>query len=157
MIQNKILNFWDSLPTKEKRIIKTASLFLTIILSSFYLVSISEAISDKKRSLAIAESNFFYTFEKAKNFEQFLMAQQAISQLPELSEFVFSESKRFQLIDFQLGEEDGVSYIAFKDKSAINYSKFIESIVHHPEINITKVNILPRDSSHYVKIFFKNM
>ncbi len=73
----------------------------------------------------------------------------------EKKDFIFSESKRYPLIDFQLGEEEGSIVIAFKSESVVNYAQFLESLANHPEIEIISLSITPNLEFQQVKAFLQ--
>ena len=155
MMQSKLLDFWGSLQTNEKRMIKIILFLLPIIITSIYLVAISKKISSKKLNLEIVKSSHDYVYNKALNFQKYALAQKALSEYPEKSDFILSESLRYPLIDFQLGEEEGGMFVAFKGKSVINYSQFLESLANHPEITIVSLSITPNQELHQVKAFIR--
>ena len=103
----KLLDFWGSFQTNEKRMIKTLLFLLPLIVVFIYLGDISNKISAKKLNLEVAKANFDYVYDKALNFQKYSLAQKALFDYPEKRDFIFSESKRYPLIDFQLGEEEG--------------------------------------------------
>tara|TARA_B100000780_G_C20759670_1_gene301739 strand:- start:61 stop:534 length:474 start_codon:yes stop_codon:yes gene_type:complete len=152
MMQNKLLNFWHSLQAREKRILKFTSIIFPITLLFCYLLHMSEAIDSKKRNLLVAESTFNYVYDKANNFQKFSLVQEAISKFPASNNFIFSESQRFKLTDFQLGEEQGFPFISFKDKSATNYSQFLESLTRHPAITIQHLKITPTENFYLIVV-----
>jgi hypothetical protein len=155
MIQSKLLDFWESLQTNEKRMLKIILLLLPSIIASIYLVDISKKISSKKLNLVIAKTNHDYVYNKALNFQKYALAQKALSEYPEKNDFILSESLRYLLIDFQLGEEEGGMFVAFKSKSVVNYSQFFESLANHPEITIVSLSITPNQELHQVKAFIR--
>lgn len=155
MIQSKLLDFWRSLHTNEKRIIKIILFSFPLIIVSIYLGEISKKISVKRLSLVVAQNNFDYVYDKALNFQQYSLAQKALSEYPQKRDFIFSESKRYPLIDFQLGEEAGIMFVAFQTESAVKYTQFFESLANHPEIEIVTISITPTQKSHQVKAFLR--
>jgi len=157
MMQNKFLTAWNSLQARQKKIIKIVCLVLPIFFAVIYLINIHEKISFKKRSLDIAEENFTYVLEKAQNFQEFSLAKESLSRFPEKNDFIFSESTRFNLIDFQLGSEEKIPFMSFKNDSVVNFSKFLESLIRHPEIVISRITILPSNGSYQVKVYFANI
>ena len=102
MMQNKLLIAWNSLQAQQQKIIKIICVVVPILFTIIYLVNIYEKISIKKRTLAIAEDNFTYVLEKAQNFHAFSLAKESLSRFPEKNDFIFSESTRFNLINFVL-------------------------------------------------------
>ena len=155
MIQSKLLDFWRSLHTNEKRIIKIILFSFPLIIVSIHLGEISKKISVKRLSLVVAQNNFEYVYDKALNFQQYSLAQKALSEYPQKRDFIFSESKRYPLIDFQLGEEAGIMFVAFQTESAVKYTQFFESLANHPEIEIVTISITPTQKSHQVKAFLR--
>ncbi|MDB9813692.1 hypothetical protein OAC45_04420 [Gammaproteobacteria bacterium] len=155
MIQSKLLDFWRSLHTNEKRIIKIILFSFPLIIVSIYLGEISKKISVKRLSLVVAQNNFDYVYDKALNFQQYSLAQKALSEYPQKRDFIFSESKRYPLIDFQLGEEAGIMFVAFQTESAVKYTQFFESLANHPEIEIVTISITPTQKFHQVKAFLR--
>ena len=155
MIKIKLLDFWGSLQTNEKKIIKIALFLLPLIMISIYLGDISKKISAKKLNLEIAKTNFEYVYDKALNYQKYTLAQNALSEYPEINDFIFAESKLYPLIEFQLGEEEGAMFVSFKSKSAVNYSQFFESLVNHPGIKIVSVSITPYQELYQVKAFIR--
>ena len=155
MIKIKLLDFWGSLQTNEKKIIKIALFLLPFIMISIYLGDISKKISAKKLNLEITKTNFEYVYDKALNYQKYLLAQNALSEYPEKSDFIFAESKLYPLIDFQVGEEEGVMFVSFKSNSAVNYSQFFESLANHPEIKIASISITPYQEVYLVKAFIR--
>ena len=155
MIQSKLLDFWRSLHTNEKRIIKIILFSFPLIIVSIYLGEISKKISVKRLSLVVAQNNFDYVYDKALNFQQYSLAQKALSEYPQKRDFIFSESKRYPLIDFQLGEEAGIMFVAFRTESAVKYTQFFESLANHPEIEIVTISITPTQKFHQVKAFLR--
>jgi hypothetical protein len=151
----KLLDFWRSFQTNEKRMIKIPLLLLPLIVIFFYLGDISNKISAKKLNLEIAKANFYYVYDKALNFQKYSLAQKALFDYPEKKDFIFSESKRYPLINFQLGEEEGIMFIAFKSESVVNYAQFFESLVNHPEIEIISLSITPSPEFQQVKAFLQ--
>ena len=89
------------------------------------------------------------------NYQKYSLAQNALSEYPEESDFIFAESKLYPLIDFQLGEEEGAMFVSFKSKSVVNYSQFFESLVNHPGIKIVSVSITPYQGFYLVKAFIR--
>ena len=154
MMQNKLLIAWNSLQAQQQKIIKIICVVVPILFTIIYLVNIYEKISIKKRTLAIAEDNFTYVLEKAQNFQAFSLAKESLSRFPEKNDFIFSESTRFNLINFQLGSEEKMPFISFKNDSVTNFSKFLESLTQHPEINISRIIIVPIKSSYQVRVYF---
>jgi len=155
MINMKLLDFWGSFQTNEKRMIKILLFLLPLIVIFIYLGDISNKISAKKLNLEIAKANFEYVYDKALNFQKYSLAQKAFYDYPEKRDFIFSESKRYSLIDFQLGEEEGSIVIAFKSESVVNYAQFFESLVNHPEIKIISLSITPNSEFQQVKAFLQ--
>ena len=90
MIQSKLLDFWRSLHTNEKRIIKIILFSFPLIIVSIYLGEISKKISVKRLSLVVAQNNFDYVYDKALNFQQYSLAQKALSEYPQKRDFIFS-------------------------------------------------------------------
>jgi len=154
MMQNNILKFWTSLKDQERRaaLILLSSLITIFILS--YLINISATISAQKLNLSSAKNNFQYVSSKALNFQQYALSQKALSNYPEKTNFLFSESERFKLNDFQVDSEEFISFISFGSESVINYSKFLESIAQHPDITISKIEVIPKTKLHKVKVYF---
>ena len=101
----KLLDFWGSFQANEKRMIKILLFLLPLIVIFIYLGDISSKISAKKLDLETAKANFDYVYDKALNFQKYSLAQKALFDYPEKIDFIFSESKRYPLIDFQSGEE----------------------------------------------------
>ena len=130
-------------------------IFLPLTLIIIYLLNISEQISASKATLGVAKSNFNYVYDKALNFQQFTLAQEAKSKFPEMADFVSSESQRFGLAEFQLGQEGERIFISFIDKSIANYSEFLQSLDSHPSISINLLTIIPHTNSYQVKVYFK--
>ena len=155
MINMKLLDFWGSFQTNEKRMIKTLLFLLPLIVVFIYLGDISNKISAKKLNLEVAKANFDYVYDKALNFQKYSLAQKALFDYPKKRDFIFSESKRYPLIDFQLGEEEGIMFIAFKSESVVNYAQFLESLVNHPEIEIISLSITPNSEFQQVKAFLQ--
>ena len=155
MINMKLLDFWGSFQTNEKRMIKILLFLLPLIVVFIYLGDISNKISAKKLNLEVAKANFDYVYDKALNFQKYSLAQKALFDYPEKIDFIFSESKRYPLIDFQLGEEEGIMFIAFKSESVVNYAQFLESLVNHPEIEIISLSITPNSEFQQVKAFLQ--
>ena len=60
------------------------------------------------------------------------------------------------MINFQLGEEAGVMFVAFQAESALNYAQFFESLVSHPEIEIVSLSITPGQTLNQVKAFISD-
>ena len=155
MINMKLLDFWGSFQTNEKRMIKILLFLLPLIVVFIYLGDISNKISAKKLNLEVAKANFDYVYDKALNFQKYSLAQKALFDYPEKKDFIFSESKRYPLIDFQSGEEEGIMFIAFKSESVVNYAQFLESLVNHPEIKIISLSITPTSEFQQVKAFLQ--
>tara|TARA_B100000768_G_scaffold65603_1_gene63078 strand:- start:2069 stop:2542 length:474 start_codon:yes stop_codon:yes gene_type:complete len=157
MMQNKLLIAWNSLQAKQQKSIKILFLLALILFTVIYLVNIYEKISINKRTLVIAKDNFTYVFERAQNFQTFSLAKESLSRFPEKNDFIFSESTRFKLIDFQLGSEEKIPFISFTNDSVTHFSKFLESLMQHPEINISRIKIVPIKSSYQVRVYFSTM
>ena len=155
MINMKLLDFWGSFQTNEKRMIKILLFILPLIVIFIYLGDISNKISAKKLNLEIAKANFDYVYDQALNFQKYSSAQKALFEHPEKRDFIVSESKRYPLTDFQLGEEEGSIVIAFKSESVVNYAQFFESLVNHPEIKIISLSITPNSEFQQVKAFLQ--
>ena len=155
MIQSKLLESWSSLQANEKRVIQIILLAVPLIIISIYFVNITNKISAKKLNLTVAKNNFDYVYDKALNFQQYSLAQKALSEYPQKRDFIFSESKRYPLIDFQLGEEAGIMFVAFQTESAVKYTQFFESLANHPEIEIVTISITPTQKFHQVKAFLR--
>ncbi|MDB4183771.1 hypothetical protein N9753_02245 [Gammaproteobacteria bacterium] len=151
----KLLDFWGSFQTNEKRMIKILLFLLPLIVVFMYLGDISNKISAKKLNLEVAKADFDYVYDKALNFQKYSLAQKALLDYPEKKDFIFSESKLYPLIDFQLSEEEGIMFIAFKSASVVNYTQFLESLVNHPEIEITSLSIIPNSEFQQVKAFLQ--
>jgi hypothetical protein len=156
MIQSKLLESWGSLQANEKKMIQIILLAVPLIIISIYFVNITNKISAKKLNLAVAQNNFDYVYNKALNFQQHSLAQKALSEYSEKSDFIISVSKRYSLINFQLGEEAGVMFVAFQAESALNYAQFFESLVSHPEIAIVSLSITPGQTINQVKAFISD-
>tara|TARA_B100000787_G_C16178457_1_gene290368 strand:+ start:637 stop:1104 length:468 start_codon:yes stop_codon:yes gene_type:complete len=154
MMQNNILKLWASLKDREKRasLILLSGLITIFILS--YLINISATISSQKLNLSSAKNNFQYVNSKALNFQQYVLSQKALSKYPEKTDFLFSESERFKLNDFQVDSEELISFISFSSESVINYSEFLESIAQHPDITMSNIVIIPQTQLHKVKVYF---
>ena len=151
----KLLDFWGSFQANEKRMIKILLFLLPLIVIFIYLGDISSKISAKKLNLETAKANFDYVYDKALNFQKYSLAQKAMFDYPKKKDFIFSESKRYPLIDFQSGEEEGIMFIAFKSESVVNYAQFLESLVNHPEIEIISLSITPNSEFQQVKAFLQ--
>ena len=155
MQNNKVIIYWSSLEASDKRIIKIAFIILPLILMLIHSINISKKILASKASLAVAERNFNYVYDKALNFQEFTLAQEAKSRFPEINDFIFSESQRFKLVQFQLGQEGDRAFISFEGKSIPNYSEFLESLESHPSISIKFLSIIPQNNLYQVKVYFE--
>ena len=152
-MQNNILQLWSALKAYERKTLLIAVTTILIIIGLSYILNISESISIKKRALTIAKSNFTYVHDKAKNFEQFLSAQQALRDFSSVPEFILAKSKSIEILDFQLGEEGDRTFISFKAKSALNYSEFLESLSLHPAISLEALEVVFEDNLQITKVY----
>ena len=152
-MQNNILQLWSALKAYERKTLLIAVTTILIIIGLSYILNISESISIKKRALTIAKSNFTYVHDKAKNFEQFLSAQQALRDFSSVPEFILAKSKGIEILDFQLGEEGDRTFISFKAKSALNYSEFLESLSLHPAISLETFEAVFEDNLQITKVY----
>jgi len=152
-MQNNILQLWSALNAYKRKALLIAVTTILIIIGLSYLLNISESISTKKRALTIAQSNFTYVHDKAKNFEKFLSAQQALTNFPSVREFILAKSKSIEILDFQLGEEGDRIFITFKAKSALNYSEFLESLSLHPAISLEALEVVFEDNLQITKVY----
>mgnify|MGYP006074467337 FL=1 len=156
MNQTKFLQLWASLQEREKKLITIVLAFIVIILMTSYLLNISSKISLNKRSLAVAQDNFMYVHDQANNYQQYWLAQEVFAQFPAASDFILSESQRFLLQDFQLGEEGDRVFFVFKAQSALHYSLFLESLGLHPSITISHLEVTFQDSLQQVRVYLTN-
>ena len=85
----KLLDFWGSFQTNEKRMIKILLFLLPLIVVFIYLGDISNKISAKKLNLEVAKANFDYVYDKALNFQKYSLAQKALFDYPEKKDFIF--------------------------------------------------------------------
>ena len=156
MYQIKLSKFWASFQEREKKLLSIALASILIIIVASYLLSISSKISVNKRSLALAQDNFMYVHDQANNFQQYWQAQEAVVQFPVASDFILSESQRFLLQDFQLGEEGDRVFFVFKAQSALHYSLFLEALGLHPSITISQLEVTFQDSLQQVRVYLTN-
>jgi len=125
MINMKLLDFWGSFQTNEKRMIKILLFLLPLIVVFIYLADISNKISAKKLNLEVAKANFDYVYDKALNFQKYSLAQKAVFDYPEKKDFIFSESKRYPLIDFQFPIQSSSKLKPFFNRHLSAYEIFI--------------------------------
>jgi type II secretory pathway component PulM len=152
----KLLNFWTSLQTRERLLLKIVGILIIISFSISYVFQSAVTVNQSNDNLEAVKKDFEYVYNKANNFLIYSKSQNTLNEFTTSNEFLLSEAKIFNLLTFRLVEEDGQNILLFSDSSIENVTRFLQSVISNPSISIASVLIEPGLGNYNFKIFLTN-
>ena len=150
----KLLNFWTSLQSRERLLLKIVGILITISFFISYVFQSAVTVNQSNANLEAAKKDFEYVYDKANNFLIYSKSQNALHEFTTSNEFLLSEAKAHNLSTFRLVEENGQNILLFSDPSIENVTRFLHRTISHPSISITSILIEPSSRNYNFKIFY---
>ena len=135
---------------KFHQIILIFILFILVVLS---LSELSE-IQKNRALLKNAKSDYVYVENKYNLVEARVSLNQLINESEDVNSLLINISKKYNLANFQISQENAQKIIRFEVNELRLLAKLTNIFVQENFIKITKISILPSKNTYKVEIYY---
>jgi hypothetical protein len=135
---------------------KYHQIILIFILLILVVISLSQ-LSDIQKNRALlknAKSDYVYVENKYNLVESRLSLNQLINESENVNLLLINISKKYNLVNFQISQENAQKIIRFEVNELGLLTKLTNIFAHENFIKIKKISILPSKNSYKVEIYY---
>ncbi len=135
---------------------KYHQIILIFILLILVVISLSQ-LSDIQKNRALlknAKSDYVYVENKYNLVESRLSLNQLINESENLNLLLINISKKYNLVNFQISQENAQKIIRFEVNELGLLTKLTNIFAQENFIKIKKISILPSKNSYKVEIYY---
>ena len=135
---------------------KYHQIILIFILLIFVVISLSQ-LSDIQKNRALlknAKSDYVYVENKYNLVESRLSLNQLINESENVNLLLINISKKYNLVNFQISQENAQKIIRFEVNELGLLTKLTNIFAQENFIKIKKISILPSKNSYKVEIYY---
>ena len=135
---------------------KYHQIILIFILLILVLISLSQ-LSDIQKNRALlknAKSDYVYVENKYNLVESRLSLNQLINESENVNLLLINISKKYNLVNFQISQENAQKIISFEVNELGLLTKLTNIFAQENFIKIKKISILPSKNSYKVEIYY---
>ena len=135
---------------------KYHQIILIFILLILVLISLSQ-LSDIQKNRALlknAKSDYVYVENKYNLVESRLSLNQLINESENVNLLLINISKKYNLVNFQISQENAQKIIRFEVNELGLLTKLTNIFAQENFIKIKKISILPSKNSYKVEIYY---
>ena len=135
---------------------KYHQIFLILILLTLVVISLSQLLDIQKNRALLknAKSDYVYVENKYNLIENRVSLNQLINESENMNSLLNNISKKYNLANFQISQENAQNIIKFEVNELGLLVKLINIFAQENLIKITKTSILPTKTTYKVEIYY---
>jgi len=135
---------------------KYHQIFLVLILLILVVISLSQLSDIQKNSALLknAKSDYEYVENKYNLVESKFSLNQLIKESENVNSLLVNISKKYNLANFQISQENNQNFIKFEVNDLRLLTKLTDIFGQENFIRVTKVSIVPSNNLYTVEIYY---
>ena len=135
---------------------KYHQIFLVLILLILVVISLSQLSDIQKNSALLknAKSDYEYVENKYNLVESKFSLNQLIKESENVNSLLVNISKKYNLANFQISQENNQNFIKFEVNDLRLLTKLTDIFGQENFIRVTKVSIVPSNNLYRVEIYY---